>query len=58
VGGVHDYSLWGLFFFLLCYGGGARGAPRPRHPETLHYKGDGTFMVSGKVIRRQRAGLK
>jgi len=36
----------------------ARVAARPRHPATLHYKGDGAFMVSGKVIRRRRAGLK
>ena len=31
----------------------ARAAPRPKHPETLHYTGDGVFMVSGKVISRR-----
>lgn len=25
----------------------------PKHPETLHYTGDGVFMVSGKIIRRR-----
>lgn len=24
----------------------------PKHPETLHYTGDGVFMVSGKIINR------
>jgi flavin reductase (DIM6/NTAB) family NADH-FMN oxidoreductase RutF len=25
----------------------------PKHPETLHYTGDGVFMVSGKIISRR-----
>ncbi|HUW98071.1 MAG TPA: flavin reductase family protein [Acidiferrobacter sp.] len=25
----------------------------PKHPETLHYTGDGIFMVSGKIISRR-----
>lgn len=28
-------------------------APRPKHPETLHYAGDGTFVVAGEVISRR-----
>ena len=34
---------------------GREGAcrPSPKHPETLHYTGDGVFMVSGKVISRK-----
>ena len=28
-------------------------AKSPRHPETLHYTGDGVFMVSGKIISRR-----
>jgi flavin reductase (DIM6/NTAB) family NADH-FMN oxidoreductase RutF len=28
-------------------------APPPRHPETLHYTGDGVFMIAGKVISRR-----
>lgn len=27
--------------------------PSPRHPETLHYTGDGVFMVSGRIISRK-----
>src|ERR1700761_5570514 len=27
--------------------------PSPKHPETLHYTGDGVFMVSGKIISRR-----
>jgi len=32
----------------------ARVATRPKHPETLHYTGEGVFMISGKVISRRR----
>ncbi|MCF1503570.1 flavin reductase family protein [Afifella sp. H1R] len=28
----------------------AHVAPEPEHPETLHYKGGGIFMVSGEII--------
>jgi flavin reductase (DIM6/NTAB) family NADH-FMN oxidoreductase RutF len=31
----------------------AHAAPSPKHPETLHYTGDGVFMVSGKTISRR-----
>jgi flavin reductase (DIM6/NTAB) family NADH-FMN oxidoreductase RutF len=31
----------------------AHVAPSPKHPETLHYTGDGVFMVAGKVISRR-----
>ena len=31
----------------------AHVARRPRHPQTLHYTGDGVFMVSGKIISRR-----
>jgi flavin reductase (DIM6/NTAB) family NADH-FMN oxidoreductase RutF len=31
----------------------AHVAPRPKHPQTLHYAGDGVFMVSGKIISRR-----
>lgn len=30
----------------------AHVAASTRHPETLHYSGDGVFMVSGKIISR------
>jgi flavin reductase (DIM6/NTAB) family NADH-FMN oxidoreductase RutF len=26
----------------------------PKHPDTLHYTGDGVFMVSGKIISRRK----
>lgn len=46
----YDFFVWEVV--------AARVASRPVHPETLHYKGDGTFMLSGAVIRRRRPGLK
>lgn len=32
----------------------AHVARSPRHPRTLHYTGEGVFVVSGKVISRRR----
>ena len=32
----------------------AHVAKSPKHPETLHYTGDGVFMVSGRIISRRR----
>ena len=32
----------------------AHVAKSPKHPKTLHYTGDGAFMVSGKIISRRR----
>jgi flavin reductase (DIM6/NTAB) family NADH-FMN oxidoreductase RutF len=31
----------------------AHAAITPKYPETLHYTGDGVFIVSGKVISRR-----
>ena len=31
----------------------AHAALSPKHPETLHYTGDGVFMISGKIISRR-----
>lgn len=31
----------------------AHVAASPKHPETLHYTGDGVFMVSGRIISRK-----
>jgi flavin reductase (DIM6/NTAB) family NADH-FMN oxidoreductase RutF len=31
----------------------AHVARRPAHPQTLHYTGDGVFMVSGKIVSRR-----
>ncbi len=35
----------------------AHVAASPKHPQTLHYTGDGVFMVAGKVVSR-RAGFR
>lgn len=32
----------------------AKVAVLPKQPETLHYTGDGVFMVSGKIISRKK----
>ena len=31
----------------------AHVAASPKHPQTLHYTGDGVFMIAGKVISRR-----
>jgi flavin reductase (DIM6/NTAB) family NADH-FMN oxidoreductase RutF len=31
----------------------AHVAPRPKHPRTIHYTGDGVFVVAGKVVSRR-----
>jgi len=55
---LHDDSLVERYDFFIWEVVAARAAKQPRHPQTLHYKGDGTFMTSGGVIHRRRAGLK
>jgi flavin reductase (DIM6/NTAB) family NADH-FMN oxidoreductase RutF len=35
----------------------AHVAASPKHPKTLHYTGDGVFMVAGNVISRRRQFL-
>ena len=32
----------------------AHVAPTPEHPETLHYTGDGVFMVAGRIVDKRR----
>ena len=36
----------------------AHVARRPKNPETLHYQGDGQFMISGRHISRKRLFTK
>jgi len=55
---LHDDSLVGRYDFFIWEIVAARARTSPRHPETLHYKGDGVFMKSGEVIHRRRPGLK
>jgi len=50
---LHEDALvdrYNFFFFEVVK---AHVAPRPKHPETLHYTGDGVFMVSGRTISRR-----
>ena len=50
---LHDDALverYGFFIFEVVK---AHVATRPKHPETLHYQGDGVFMVAGKIISRR-----
>ena len=50
---LHDGALvdrTSVFIFVVK----AHVAPRPKHPETLHYLGDGEFELSGKIISRRR----
>jgi len=50
---IHDDALvetYNLFIFEVV---AAHVARSPKHPETLHYTGDGVFMVSGKIIHRK-----
>jgi hypothetical protein len=32
----------------------AHARHKPKHPETLHYLGDGQFMISGDVINKKK----
>ncbi len=50
---LHDGALIGRYNFFIFEVVKAHVARRPRHPETLHYTGDGLFMVSGKIISRR-----
>lgn len=55
---LHDDSLVDRYDFFVWEVVAARALASPHHPETLHYKGDGTFMVSGPTLHRRRPGLK
>jgi flavin reductase (DIM6/NTAB) family NADH-FMN oxidoreductase RutF len=50
---IHDDVLidrYNVFIFEVVK---AHVAPRPKHPKTLHYTGDGVFMVAGTTISRR-----
>jgi flavin reductase (DIM6/NTAB) family NADH-FMN oxidoreductase RutF len=55
---LHDDSLVERYDFFIWEVVAARALAAPRHPDTLHYKGDGVFMVAGPTVHRRRAGLK
>jgi flavin reductase (DIM6/NTAB) family NADH-FMN oxidoreductase RutF len=48
-----DHALIDRYNFFVFEVVKAHVATRPRHPQTLHYTGDGVFMVAGKVISRR-----
>jgi flavin reductase (DIM6/NTAB) family NADH-FMN oxidoreductase RutF len=50
---LHDDALVDRYNFFIFEVVKAHVALTPKHPETLHYTGDGVFMVSGKIISRK-----
>ena len=50
---LHDDALVEKYNFFIFEVVKAHVAASPKHPQTLHYTGDGVFMVSGKVISRR-----
>jgi flavin reductase (DIM6/NTAB) family NADH-FMN oxidoreductase RutF len=53
-----DSSLIGtysLFVFEVVH---ARAAATPKFPTTIHYRGDGEFMIAGPTVRRYRRSFK
>lgn len=50
---LKDASLIGRYNFFIFEVVKAHVATSPKRPATLHYTGDGVFMVSGKVISRR-----
>jgi flavin reductase (DIM6/NTAB) family NADH-FMN oxidoreductase RutF len=50
---LHDDALVDKYNFFIFEVVKAHVVQRPKHPETLHYTGDGVFVVSGKTISRK-----
>lgn len=50
---IYDDSLVNKLNFFVFEVVKAHVAPSPRHPETVHYCGDGEFMLSGKHVSRR-----
>ncbi len=50
---LHDDALVERYNFFIFEVVRAQVATSPKHPETLHYTGDGRFMVSGRMISRR-----
>ena len=50
---LHDDALVDKYNFFIFEVVKVHVATSPKHPETLHYTGDGVFVVSGKVISRR-----
>jgi flavin reductase (DIM6/NTAB) family NADH-FMN oxidoreductase RutF len=50
---LHDDALVAKYNFFIFEVVRAHVAASPRHPQTLHYTGDGVFMVAGKITSRR-----
>ena len=50
---LHDAALVARYNFFIFEVVKAHVAPRPKHPQTLHYTGDGVFVVAGRTISRR-----
>jgi flavin reductase (DIM6/NTAB) family NADH-FMN oxidoreductase RutF len=50
---LHDDALVDRYNFFIFEVVKSHAAGLPKHPETLHYTGDGVFMVSGRIISRR-----
>lgn len=50
---LHDNTLVDTYNFFIFEVVRAHVAASPKYPETLHYTGDGVFMVAGKIISRR-----
>jgi flavin reductase (DIM6/NTAB) family NADH-FMN oxidoreductase RutF len=55
---LHDDALVDKYNFFIFEVVQAHVAPAPKHPQTLHYTGDGVFVVAGKVISRKKMFTK
>ena len=51
---LKDDSLVDRYNFFIFEVVKAHVARRPKYPQTLHYTGDGVFMVAGKIISRRK----
>lgn len=50
---LHDDALVDKYNFFIFEVVKAHVAASPKHPETIHYTGNGVFVVAGKVINRR-----
>ena len=50
---LHDDALVDSYAFFIFEIVKAHVAERPAHPKTLHYTGDGVFMVAGRIVDKR-----
>ncbi|MDR0673225.1 MAG: flavin reductase family protein [Zoogloeaceae bacterium] len=58
---LYDDALVDAYNFFIFEVVKAHVAPLPEHPETLHYKGNGVFMLSGPILNKKtlfRPGMR